>query len=292
MTKSLSVSLVGRELGEKPALTERRYWLDDHPLKTHFMNALSAVFPIGERFFIDSLRAYENDIRDPQLKQEVRAFIAQEAHHTKEHIALNAVLAQRGYDLDKLVSHMRWKIGLVKRWRNKRSQLCFTVCVEHLTALLAHGLLGDPDFLAGAAEEDKRIWRWHFSEEIEHKGVAFDVYMEQGGSYWHRTYSMVETSIFFSLDIFILILKLLRQDGELRNVSMWKSGLNFLWGKPGVFRRLAPHYFAFFRRDFHPWEHDNRYLIEKYGNSFTLYSMKDPAKSMEAETQPELKKTA
>lgn len=272
MTRSLSVPLVGRKLGEKPDLTERKYWLDDHPFKTHLMNALSAVFPVGERFFIDSVRPYEDKITDPQLQQDVRTFIAQEAHHTKEHMALNQVLAKRGYDLEALVSHMQFKIDLVRRWRSKRSQLCFTVCVEHLTALLAHGLLGDPDFLAGASEEDKRIWRWHFSEEIEHKGVAYDVYVQNGGTYLHRVYCMTETTVFFSLDIFILLLKLLRQDGHLTNREMWKSGLNYLWGNPGVFRRLLPHYFAFYRRDFHPWEHDNRYLIEKFGNGYQTYN--------------------
>lgn len=272
MTSSLSVTLVGRKFGEKPDLSERKYWLDDHPLKTHLMNALSAVFPVGERFFIDSIRPYEDKIEDPQLKQEVRAFIAQEAHHTKEHMALNQVLATRGYDLESLVSHMQFKINLVSRWRSRRSQLCFTVCVEHLTALLAHGLLGDPDFLEGASEEDKRIWRWHFSEEIEHKGVAFDVYMQNGGTYAHRAYCMVETTLFFSLDVFILILKLLRQDGQLTNIAMWKSGMRYLWGNPGVLRRLIPHYLAFFRPGFHPWEHDNRYLIEKFGHSFQTYT--------------------
>lgn len=271
MTASLPVTLIERKLGESAVIHGQRYWLDGHPLKTHTMNALSAVFPIGERFFIDSLRAYEEKIQDPVLRQEVKTFIAQEAHHTKEHVHLNKSLAAQGYDLEKLISHMRFKIDLVKRWRDPRSQLGFTVSVEHLTALLAHGLLGDPAFLEGADEENKRIWRWHFSEEIEHKGVAFDVYMQNGGTYLHRCFVMIETSIFFSVDIFITVLKLLKQDRQLSNWKMWKSGLQFYWGKQGVFRRLAPYFFAFFKRNFHPWEHDNRYLINKYGQQFDLY---------------------
>lgn len=277
MTASLPVTLVERKLGVPAVLHGQRYWLDGDPLKTHVMNALSAVFPIGERFFIDSLRVYEDKIQDQELRQSVKTFIAQEAHHTKEHMALNKSLAEQGYDLDKLISHMRFKIDLVRRWRDPRSQLGFTVSVEHLTALLAHGLLGDPAFLEGADEENKRIWRWHFSEEIEHKGVAYDVYMQNGGTYLHRCFVMAETSIFFSVDIFITILKLLKQDGQLWNWKMWKAGLQFYWGKQGVFRRLAPHFFAFFKPGFHPWQHDNRYLIEKYGHQFDLYSMPTPS---------------
>lgn len=273
MSSMLPVQLVERKLGTSPAIHGQRYWMDGHPLKTHVMNALSAVFPIGERFFIDSVRAYEDKIQDPLLRQEVKTFIAQEAHHTKEHMILNKALVDQGYDLERLISHMRFKIDLVKRWRNPRSQLGFTVSVEHLTALLAHGLLGDPDFLAGVDEENKLIWRWHFSEEIEHKGVAYDVYMQNGGTYLHRCFVMLETSIFFMADIFITVLKLLKQDGQLWNWRMWKTGTQFFWGKQGVIRRLIPHFLAFFKRDFHPWNHDNRYLIDKYGQRFTLYRM-------------------
>lgn len=279
MTSMLPVKLVERKLGVAPTLQGQRYWMDGHPLKTHVMNALSAVFPVGERFFIDSVRAYENNIKDPVLRQELKTFIAQEAHHTKEHIALNKTLTEQGYDLDKLISHMRFKIDLVKRLRSPRSQLGFTVSVEHFTALLAQGLLGDPDFLAGVDEENKQIWRWHFSEEIEHKGVAFDVYMQNGGTYPHRCFVMLETCVFFVTDIFISVLKLLKQDGQLFNWSMWKTGMQFFWGKPGVFRRLAPLFFMFFRRDFHPWQHDNRYLINKYGQQFTLYRLPSPSDS-------------
>lgn len=281
MTAPLPVTLVERKLGATPAIHGQRYWLDGHPLKTHVMNALSAVFPVGERFFIDSVRLYEDKIQDPALRQEVKTFIAQEAHHTKEHIALNKSLAEQGYDLEKLISPMRVTIDLVKRWRSPRSQLAFTVSIEHFTALLGHGLLGDPQFLEGVDEENKRIWRWHFSEEIEHKGVTYDVYMQNGGTYFHRCFVMAETCIFFTLGIFIALVSLLRQDGQLWNWATWKTGFQFYWGKQGVLRRLAPHFFAYFKRDFHPWEHDNRYLIDTYGQQFDLYRIpKTPSLSV------------
>ena len=51
-----------------------KYWYAQSPSLTHFFNALSAVFPDGERYFIDSVRAFEDVVSDPELAAKVRAF--------------------------------------------------------------------------------------------------------------------------------------------------------------------------------------------------------------------------
>ena len=47
-----------------PAATDSapKYFFDNDPFKTHFMNALSILFPEGERFFIRSVLAYRDQI--------------------------------------------------------------------------------------------------------------------------------------------------------------------------------------------------------------------------------------
>jgi predicted metal-dependent hydrolase len=35
-----------------------RDWFDQHPFKTAWFNAMSMTFPLGEKFFIDSVRHY------------------------------------------------------------------------------------------------------------------------------------------------------------------------------------------------------------------------------------------
>ena len=42
-------------------------WHSSDPFKTAFFNALSLTFPVGEKFFIDSVRAFEHRIDDPKL---------------------------------------------------------------------------------------------------------------------------------------------------------------------------------------------------------------------------------
>ena len=56
-----------------------KYWWDGQPFMTQFMNNLSSLFPYGEKFFVDSVRAVRDRLEDPQLKKDVSAFIGQEA---------------------------------------------------------------------------------------------------------------------------------------------------------------------------------------------------------------------
>ncbi len=62
-----------------------RYWANYDAALTHFMTALSALFPEGEQFFVNSTRAVRNDpkLADPDLQKEISAFIGQEAMHSK-----------------------------------------------------------------------------------------------------------------------------------------------------------------------------------------------------------------
>src|SRR5690554_8107645 len=45
-----------------------RYWLDNNYLISHTMNALSVLFPEGEQFFVDSVRAFRDQIRSEERR--------------------------------------------------------------------------------------------------------------------------------------------------------------------------------------------------------------------------------
>ena len=68
------------------------HWHERGAHVTHFLNALSLLFPAGERMFMDAVRAYRDDITDPELKKAVVAFIGQEAMHSREHVEYNEML--------------------------------------------------------------------------------------------------------------------------------------------------------------------------------------------------------
>ena len=68
-------------------------WCGDNAYLSALLGALSVAFPPGERLFINSVRHFAGDIDDPVLLDRIRSFVGQEAHHTKEHIAFNAIEA-------------------------------------------------------------------------------------------------------------------------------------------------------------------------------------------------------
>ena len=67
------------------------YWMNGSAGLTHFMTALSALFPDGEKLFIDSVRAvrYHPAIKDNEaLQKEISAFIGQEVRILRNMLVL------------------------------------------------------------------------------------------------------------------------------------------------------------------------------------------------------------
>ena len=230
-------------------------WHGGDVFKTAFFNALSLQFPRGERQFIDSVRAYRDRVKDPKLLADIRGFIGQEGMHSREHEDYNAALAQRGYDLDRM--HKRFNAHMDYVYSKPRHlRLAGTCAAEHYTAVLAHGLLHDPQWLEGASPQMQALWRWHAVEEIEHKSVAYDVYQSEIGIPRVRILLFFVVSYHFFKYTFLNTCDMLRTEGKLWSPMTWLKGLNFLWGYPGVFRKSLPHILSYLRKDFHPWQLD------------------------------------
>ncbi|MDO6823767.1 metal-dependent hydrolase [Marinobacter sp. 1_MG-2023] len=240
----------------------KTFWHGDDAFRTAFFNALSLQFPDGEQQFINAVRLYRDRIDDPKLKAEIRGFIGQEALHSREHKDYNEALKARGYDIDGLDGRFRKHMGMVGNLSPSR-QLAGTCGAEHYTAVLANAILSDPEWLGGATPAMARLWRWHAIEETEHKSVAFDVYRECVGSERLRRIIFLFVTWNFFKYTFLNTCSLLKTDGKLWSLRTWMGGLNFLWGKPGILRQCLPEFLAYFRKDFHPWQYDNRALLEK-----------------------------
>ena len=246
-----------------------RRWMGAPTLLLH---ALSPTFPGGEAFFIKSVMAFKDQIDDPQLLEEMHRFAAQEAVHTREHLVYDQAV-QPHYDLQTveefckrdLAFTFKWLSQTKKPWFNgPRVALAVTVGLEHLTATLGHQVLNDDRIFDGVESEFSRLWRWHAAEEIEHKAVAFDVFEAVGGTWLERCLALVIMSSLLAFDTFRLVNSFLRADGQRWNLRVRAEIFRFLWISPGVLRRSLPHYFAFFRPGFHPWDHDDRGLLAKW----------------------------
>lgn len=157
---------------------------------SHFMNTMSIFFPVGERFFIDAVRQYRDQVTDPELQKAVTEFIGQEAMHGREHEHYNALLYARVPEAAQVERFVGALLEQIKKMP-PHVRLSLTIALEHFTAIMADGVLKDPRVLEGAESRFARLWRWHALEETEHKSVAFDVWdtvMGRGiGAYLERS---------------------------------------------------------------------------------------------------------
>jgi predicted metal-dependent hydrolase len=242
-----------------------RDWANDDGYETTFLNALSLLFPEGERFFVESVKQQKDRITDPQLQRDIVGFIGQEAMHGREHRAFNELMVEHGYAVAPRVDrNLKRFLQRVRKTLSPMSQLAVTCALEHFTAMLAEQLLANPYMRDQMHRDVQALWLWHALEEAEHKAVAFDVYRAAGGGYVRRISIMALTTIvFFAVQAFVHA-RLMATRKILWKPWTWARGVTRMWIYPGFFTRLAPAYFAYFRPSFHPNDRDTRKLIASW----------------------------
>lgn len=241
-----------------------KYWFGGNPLISAFFFAMSATFPDGERFFIDTVRHYQADIQDPELKQRIRGFIGQEAHHGKAHEDFNQALADKGFPMAAVTKKATWLLNNARQRLNPMRQLAITVALEHVTATLAEHSLRHPEVMDQMDPTFRDMLIWHAVEEIEHKSVAFDVFRDQGGGEWLRRRVLLLSLLLFFVRMRSYQRFILRVDKRRASLGEWWQACRFFWGKGGLMRECLPHFFKAFRRGFHPDDIDQRALIEDW----------------------------
>ena len=230
-----------------------RHWAGGDAFRSAWFNALSMSFPIGEQFFIDSVKLGLQAL--PEAKREamaadVQGFIGQEATHRRIHALFNGHLEKQGLVNDwepRAKERMKLLDGL-----DPRHHLGITAANEHFTAILADWMLANPDLLASSEERLRTLWLWHSAEESEHKSTAFDLYQALGGNHEWRIKWFRRITTVFLMDTLRQTLNNLRRDGTLWKWSTWKSAASYLFGARGLIRQTYKPWREYKRADFHP----------------------------------------
>src|SRR3569623_1439077 len=234
-----------------------KYWFGDNAMLTHFMQGMAALFPDGEMFFVKSVRAVRDQVKDEALQKEISAFIGQEAMHSKAHLALDNHQEAQGLPLKEIEQLALNLLGIVHKAGSKKLDLSITCALELFTATWAqqflehqktHDLMADPTM--------RKMWTWHAIEESEHKAVAFDTYKAIGGDYPTRAAGMVIAMLGLSAALVHIEVKMKRHDKQLTNWKRWRVGLKEMFGTRGFFTPPIPKLFDYFRPGFHPNDHE------------------------------------
>ncbi|MGN2482591.1 metal-dependent hydrolase [Acinetobacter calcoaceticus] len=258
------------------------YWMNGSAGLTHFMTALSALFPAGEKFFIDSVRAvrYHPSIKDDEaLQKEISAFIGQEAMHTQEHVNFNASAQKFGHDVEALEKFtdtaiqtaIQAFVKIVKPFglTKEMVDLTATTALEHFTATIASQLLVNKHIQELMTDETmSTMWYWHAIEENEHKAVAFDVYEGVFGK-GVKAYALRTSSLVFAMTLIFLIqssfvLRLLKQDKKL-NLDELSVIYKYAYSpSKGIITGMAKEMLAYFKPGFHPNDLDTVGLLKTW----------------------------
>ena len=258
------------------------YWMNGSAGLTHFMTALSALFPDGEKLFIDSVRAVRHHpaIKDNEaLQKEISAFIGQEAMHTQEHVGFNASAQKYGHD----VTTLEHRTGIVIQTGRKlfaklvkpfgmtqeMVDLTATTALEHFTATIASELLRNPHIQELMTDETMSyMWFWHAVEENEHKAVAYDVFKGVFGkglrAYALRTSSLVISMVilFFIQNYFLW--RLLKQDKQL-NLENLRMIYRYAYSpSKGIITGMGKEMLLYFNPNFHPNDSDTTTLLNTW----------------------------
>ena len=262
--------------------TVPEYWMGGNAGLTHFMTALSALFPAGEKFFIDSVRAvrYHSMLKNnADLQKEISAFIGQEAMHTHEHVGFNASAQKFGHDVDALERHTDTVIQTTRKFMAKLAKpigitqemvdLTTTTALEHFTATIASQLLSNSHIQELMTDDTmKTMWLWHAIEENEHKAVAYDVFKGVFGkglrAYALRTSSLVISMVilFFIQNYFLW--RLLKQDKQL-NLENLRMIYRYAYSpSKGIITGMGKEMLLYLNPNFHPNDFDTTTLLNTW----------------------------
>lgn len=232
-------------------------WNGQDAFRSAFFNALSMSFPVGEQYFMDSVRAGMKALPEEarqHLAAEVQGFVGQEATHRRIHALFNGHLRQLGFD-NELERRAARRIQ-ANAHRDVRLHVAATAATEHLTAVFADWMLRHPQVLEGAEPRLQTLWLWHSAEESEHRSTAFDIYTALQGSYHWRIRLFRYITITFLADVTRQTIRNLWHDKALFQWSTWRSGWDVLLSKEGMFRGSYAQWRAYMATDFHPRQQD------------------------------------
>lgn len=162
-------------------------WIPNNPARSHLFNGLSITMPYLEPYLIKSTRAAIKHIKHANLQADMRDFCGQEGQHYQCHRRVNDLLKANGHPkLAKVESSLERSYKKLLK-RSLRTQLAYNAGFECMTNGITHWLINKRlQLFRNASPAMTSFWLMHAIEEVEHKTVAYDVYMAYSGAYLPR----------------------------------------------------------------------------------------------------------
>lgn len=180
------------------------HWIPDHPVTSHMVSLLNVILPAAERWFVATYTEALPLVKDQRLAEDMRGFIGQEATHADTHErVLRDFMVERGLDPEPVLRRVDYVFDRVlsptrstrpaRRLNNLCDRLWLIAAIEHYTAVMGDFALNCAWDEHGVNPTMADLFRWHGSEEVEHRCVAHDVAVYFQDSYLARIRAMALT---------------------------------------------------------------------------------------------------
>ena len=226
-------------------------------LTSHLWNALSLLAPHTEAFLIRAMKRAREQVSDAKLREQVDAFLEQEALHTRHHRQLNARLGELGYDVDSAGAAIADALTELTDKSSDQSALAMVIAGEYVIYAISRAVLGHPALLEGTSPEVRRLLEWHALEEMEHQSVACDVYRHlYGEGPTHRLLharALTKACRVLALALRRAEVQLLRSEPRPESRDRRAHALYMFWS-PGLFWQVVGRLPRFFAPRFRHWQ--------------------------------------
>ncbi len=208
------------------------HWIPGHPVASHVVSLLNILLPAVEHWFVATFNEALPLVKDPKLADAMRGFIGQEATHADVHESvLTDYMLAGGVDPKPLLDQVEFFFSRTLAPststdpKRRLNQLCdrlwLIAAIEHYTAVLGDFALNSSWDDYGAHPTIVDLFRWHGSEEVEHRNVAHDVAV-----YFHDSYSCRIRAMMIAAPLLLVFFErgtwyLLKKDPDV-HISWWR----------------------------------------------------------------------
>lgn len=232
-------------------------WIPRDPELAQFWNAVSIGLPLLEGYLIRALAKSKKQLPEGRedLYADCELFCQQEANHSKTHMAFNDMVRATGHypEMDKFTDKLRAEYAYFDEKYGLRHAMLYAEGFETAGPIFASYFLVQANKRLKDDDVDLitlSLWRWHLSEEFEHRSCAFNVVEALYGTYWGRVGGILKAT--FHLLSFAVPLSEYMQREDKKAGRMDR-------GTKAFFRKLGSYSSMFFFitpriiRAFSPW---------------------------------------
>lgn len=268
-------SSMPRTFHSKRGIKRRRWHLDDFKAKdwlrgsaalSRWFDVYSLLVPDNEAFFIRTLKPYADSSKAEHEKEELLNFLRQESMHGVAHRVHWRKIQESGVAIDQFLKPVNWVLySILERAQPKCLRISVVAAIEHINACLAHSAL-EQNLLKGSPESLRKMFYWHFAEEVEHKAVAHKVLRNLYPGYLHRIAGAAVAFPTFFFLCFMGMTWFLANDRKLFTLDTIRHLFDF-WIRQGVLLATIRQLSSYFSFSFDPWEVNDRHLASRLDNT-------------------------